>query len=542
MGDDSESEEIFSPQSAPTLDFDDVIGLDEQLTEIEQTILESATGDVPDSFRTLSLLFYGPKGGGKRRTLRAVAGELGSAGYDYQWVESLSRRRTQGAEFLDELFTEAIDHQPTGIVLDCFDQLLSEDVVRTVANRLDTVRQGGDDVVVLSAIDEQQLHHAALWSYIQSVDVVIEVELPDIDRRRGILRDRLSAVSESVDGVDVEAYDLARLARETDQFGVDDLEMVARRAAVTAGTDVGFQPPLDEDDIVAIIASVDRQRIEQIRDEATLTNVDVPAVTFDDVGGYEDVKRTLVEQVQQCLSCRDLGEDLGLDFSGGILLHGPPGTGKTMLIRALANELDYTFIPVHTPGLKAGRGGPTERIPVLFHRAERNAPAILFFDEFDTLATRRGLPKADETAVNTMLTELDGIEQRDGIVVIAATNLPQTLDPALLRPGRFDYHLEIGHPDAAVQAEIFARQTADLPLAADVTPEWFAGMTDEVTGADIAAICERAVTIAMREFDDVTAVTASDIELSCSTMEVAYQEFESGRLHQDDLGPSPAFQ
>ncbi len=198
--------------------------------------------------------------------------------------------------------------------------------------------------------------------------------------------------------------------------------------------------------------------------------------------------------------------------------------------------MNHTFIPVNSSILKGGGGSPAQLIPGLFYRAQRNAPAILFFDEFDLLGTRRGTVGNDDTAVNTLLTELDGVQQLDGVIVIAATNRPETLDPALLRPGRFDYHLEIGPPSQPVQAEIFETHTEEMPLTEDVTPEWFAEMTEAVTGAEISAICERAVTIGMRDQEPDT------MTLSRGNLQDAYADFERGRLFTDDVESSPAFQ
>jgi len=538
MPEEPEPEVLVSPQSPPDLTLDDIIGLSDQVSEIEQTLIESAIGSAPTDYRMMSLMIYGPMGSGKRRLARAIAGELGGHGYAYEQIESLSSMHQQPSEMITSLFEEGADHQPIILLLDCFDDFFSSDAVRTFESRIKKARQNGDQVFVITVVDEEQMH-GTISEYIQAVDVVLEVEQPDIDRRHGILSDRFDDVSDEVTGIKAEDYDINRLARETDRFGVNNLDAVVRRAVLTAQTEVGVEPPVTEDDIVEIISQVDRERIEKIRDEATLTDVNVPNITFDDVAGHERAKRILKEQLQQSATQSELTESVGGSFGGGILLHGPPGTGKTMLVRALANELDHTFIPVNGPALKAGRGGPAAQIPMLFYRAQRNAPAILFFDEFDSLGTHRGIPHTDGSAVNTLLTELDGVESLDGIMVIAATNRPKTLDPALLRPGRFDYHIEIGYPDTETQAEIFATHTDELPLAANVTPAWFGEMTDSVTGADIVAICERAVTIANREQDGVE---ATDLKFTQSTFEKAYTEFKRGRLYAENLDSSPAFQ
>lgn len=525
----------FTLESPPSIDFDDISHLQSQKKELRETIIQTATTNLPDQFRPISATIYGPPGAGKRRLLRATAGELGTHGYNFLQVTSLHEYRAPPPEVIASLFNESSNNQPVTILLDCLDDVFSDDVIRTLSQQLDTVREQGDEIVILSAMGEQQLH-SHLRRFLRHIDLIVEVDRPELDRRDHILQDRLERAAADVEEIVPGKYNIQRLARETDRFGTEDLDRLVRRLVATATTDTGTEPPLTEADVISTIKQVDTERVEKLIDEETLTDVDVPDITFDDVGGHEDAKRRLLEQVEQALTQEDIAERLGVEFGSGILLHGPPGTGKTMLVRALANELDYTFIPVNSSLLKGdGRASAAQIIPSLFYRAQRNAPAILFFDEFDLLGTQRGTV-GEDTTVNTLLTELDGVEQLDRVMVIAATNRPETLDPALLRPGRFDYHLEIGPPESAVQADIFETHTEEIPLVSDVTPEWFAEMVDAVTGAEIAAVCERAVTIGLRESE------APDLELTRSEFEQAYKDFERGRLFTDDLDSSPAFQ
>ncbi len=523
----------FSAESPPALRLEDVTGLEDQKRELRRTLLQGATGEVDDTFRPVSGVVYGPPGSGKRRLLQATAGELGAHGYDLLRVSTLRQGRTGPPEYAEALFDAVPDMQPVTLVLDCMGDFIDDDVARTVVQRCDTARERGQDLVVLSPLESDSLH-GGRPTFLRQVDLVVELERPDLKRRESVLGDRLGRAAESVPSLDPASFDLRRLARETDRFGVDDLDRLVRRLVAEVTSDGGIEPPVAEDDVVGLIERVDAERVERLVDEETLTDVDVPEVTFEDVGGHERAKRRLLEQTERALSPDDAA-GFGVDPAGGVLLHGPPGTGKTMLVRALANELDYTFIPVNSSILQGGRTGPAELIPGLFYRAQRNAPAVLFFDEFDLLGTRRG-PTGDDTAVNTLLTELDGVERLDGVMVIAATNRPETLDPALLRPGRFDYHLEIGRPDESVQAEIFETHTADVPTAPDVTPEWFAGTTDTVTGADVAAICERAVTIGLRDQNP------DELRLSRAEFERAHEEFQRGRLPDDDPEDTPTFQ
>jgi len=540
MDDASESEDsVFRPDSPPEITLDEIRGLDEEVAEIKQDLIRSAAGDVPDELRTMTLLLYGKFGGGKRRVSRAIAGELEKHGYDsYQWVETVEQGRLADSQVIEELLEGAIEGGPTTLVLDCFDEYLMEDAVRVIGSRMKEARQQGEDVVLIGVIDEEEMYTESVRDFIQTVNASIEIEKPDIDRRRHILKNKFQDIEKEVDGFDPERYDLDRLAMETDRFGVSDIESVVRRSALSAFVDTEEMEVPGESEISEIVKDVNDERLERIVDEKTLMGVDVPEIKFDDIGGNESVKEKLVERVRQSLEHNDLADELDLDFGSGILLHGPPGTGKTMLVRALANELEYTFIPTNSARLKGGLSGGTEMIPTFFYRAQRNSPAILFFDEFDSIGIRRDSPIGDEAVVNTLLNELDGVEQLDEVVVIAATNRPEVLDPALLRPGRFDYHFEVDVPDQEAQMDIFRKQTSDIILSSDVTPEWFVEMTEKVTGADIASICERAVTISTR---DQTDVDSSDVQLTQNDFRTAYKEFEDGRLNRRDLDSSPAF-
>jgi transitional endoplasmic reticulum ATPase len=534
---DSEDQSVFSPKRPPEKDFSDVVGLEEEIQEIEERLLVSAKGDIPDGFRTVSLLMYGKKGVGKREFLEAIAGELKEYGYtNYQSVESLEKHDRHGTEIVREVFHGAVEEEPMTLVLDFFDEYVRADSIRVIRNEVEKIRRQGKDVVVLSVMPERVLGDPDARGYIQTVDISLELEKPSIDRREKLLTKRFRSASEDVGGIDSDVYSYERLARETDSFGVDDLESVVRRSAMIAHE---RDEMLTEEGIAEVIESVDKERLERIVDEKTLMGVDVPEITFDDIGGYGDVKDGLRERVQQALTRNDLAKELKLDFGGGILLHGPPGTGKTMLVRALANELDHTFIPINSAKLRGNAmQGPAEMVSGFFYRAQRNSPAILFFDEFDAVGVRRGDPRGDEEAVNAMLSELDGIEQMDETVVIAATNRPEILDPALLRPGRLDYHFEIDIPDEGTQASIFDKQTSEIDTEDDITGEWFSEITEDLTGAEIASVCERAVAISVRGMEDVN---KSDVTLARESLERAYNEFLEGRLDRDSLETSPAF-
>lgn len=529
--------EEFAPRSPPDSGFGDVTGLDEQKQELRETLVDPAEESLPGEFRPVSGIIYGPPGSGKRRLMDGILGELGQ--YDYEVIDlpTLYYSGVETPEVIDSVYDISAENQPIAIVMDFFGEMHNSEVNQAISKRLAEIREEGIDVLTFSIMENQHLH-GSTNSLIREMDVVVELERPGIERREGILSDRIERAANSIDGLQAETYNYRRLARETDRFGVEELEQFARRVAAAAHAKTREDSPLTEEEVVAVAEQVDTERVDRLVDEDTLTDVDVPDVTFEDIGGHKQAKQHLLEQVEQSLSNNELEERWGIEFGTGILLHGPPGTGKTMLVRALVNELDYTFIPVNSSILRGSRqASPAQIIPGLFYRAQRNAPAILFFDEFDLLGTRRGTAGENDTSVNAFLTELDGVEQFNQVVVIAATNRPEILDPALLRPGRFDYHLEIGPPSAEIQAEIFQKQSRGLPVTDEVTPEWFAEMTDQVTGAEIASICERAVTIGLRDCE-----RPDQLRLTKETFEKAYEEFERGRLFHDELDPSPAFQ
>jgi len=232
--------------------------------------------------------------------------------------------------------------------------------------------------------------------------------------------------------------------------------------------------------------------------------VEVPNVTWNDVGGLEDVKRQLREAVQWPLRYPHLFESARLDPPKGALLSGPPGCGKTLLGKALATETGVNFISIKGPELLSMYVGESERsLREVFRKARQAAPCIIFFDEIDALASARSTGREDSgvggRVLSQLLTELDGIEELRGVLVLAATNRPDLLDPALLRPGRFDIQIEIPPPDQAARAKIFEVHLRARPVEKGITPEWLAGQTEGFSGADIEGVCRRAVMAVLAE-------------------------------------------
>ena len=231
--------------------------------------------------------------------------------------------------------------------------------------------------------------------------------------------------------------------------------------------------------------------------------VEIPKVKWKDIGGLEDVKQQLKEMVEWPLKHPDSFKRMGIEPPKGVLLYGPPGTGKTLLAKAVANESGANFISIKGPELKSKWVGESERmIRNLFRRAKQVAPCIIFFDEIDALAPRRGLSygeRTTESIVSQLLTEMSGLEELKGIVVIAASNRPDIIDPALLRPGRFDRQILVPAPDEKARLEILKIHTRNMPLAKDVDLEELSKKTENFSGADIEALCREAAMIALRE-------------------------------------------
>src|SRR5436305_5196272 len=233
--------------------------------------------------------------------------------------------------------------------------------------------------------------------------------------------------------------------------------------------------------------------------------VEVSETSWDDIGGLEDIKNNLTEGVEWPLRHPEVYANARVEAPRGVLLSGPPGSGKTLIARALANQCEASFISIKGPELLSKWVGESEKgIREVFRRAKQAAPCLVFFDELDALAPRRAGGELDGQVGNRviaqLLTEMDGIEGREGVIVLAATNRPELIDPALLRPGRFDLVVELEYPTEEERSAIFAVHTRERPLAPEITMEELARLTPGRSGADIEAICRRASLLALREW------------------------------------------
>jgi transitional endoplasmic reticulum ATPase len=338
-------------------------------------------------------------------------------------------------------------------------------------------------------------------------DREIELGVPDMEGRMEIFQIHTRGMPLHEDVV------LEDFAKRTYGFVGADISAVGREAAMNALRRILPEIDLEEPTIPKEI--LDRLIVKKDDFEAAMREVspsamreilvEVPNVSWEDIGGLEDVKQLLVEAVEWPLRNAESFRRLGIDAPKGILLYGPPGTGKTMLAKAVANESEANFITVKGSALLSKWYGESEkRVEEIFKKARQVAPSIIFLDELDALVPRRGgggagEPHVTERIVNQLLSEMDGLEELHGVVVIGATNRPDIIDPALLRPGRFDELILAPVPDRESRRKIFQVHLKKAPLADDINIDELIDLTDQYTGADIAAVVRKAGRLALRE-------------------------------------------
>jgi transitional endoplasmic reticulum ATPase len=361
------------------------------------------------------------------------------------------------------------------------------------------------DVIVIAATNRPNALDPALRRP-GRFDREIEIPLPDKQGRLEILQIHTRGMPLAKD------VDLVKLAEITHGYTGADLAALVREAALHALRRYLPKINLDEEDIPIEVLENMEVRMEDflaaykeiVPSGLREIYVEIPEVSWDDIGGLEDVKQELRQTVEWPMKNPEMFKRIGIKPPRGILLYGPPGTGKTLLAKAVATESGANFIAVRGPEILSKWVGESEKaVRQIFRRARQVAPAIIFFDEIDSIAPARGFRHdtsgVTDRIVNQLLTEMDGIERLRNVVVIGATNRPDILDPALLRPGRFDRLIYVPPPDYKARLEIFKVHTRKMPLADDVDLEELARRTEGYTGADIAAVCREAAILALRE-------------------------------------------
>ncbi len=521
----------------PAVTYEDIGGLKEEIQKIREMI--ELPLKYPELFERLGIeppkgvLLYGPPGTGKTLIAKAVANETNAYFISLNGPEIMSKFYGESEENLRKVFKEAEENAPSIIFIDEIDAIAPKreevhgEVERRVVAQLLALMDGLKSrgrVIVIGATNRPEALDPALRRP-GRFDREIQIGVPDRNGRKEILQIHTRGMPLADD------VDLDEIADVTHGFVGADLEALCKEAAMNALRRVLPKIDLESDtlppDVLESLEVTRKDFLDALKvvEPSALREVfvEIPNVRWSDIGGLHEVKRELRQAVEWPLKYPHAFKRFGIKPTKGILLYGPPGTGKTLLAKAVANESEANFISVKGPEILSKWVGESEKaIRQIFKRAKQVAPCIIFFDEIDAIASVRGYEtgsRVGERVLNQLLTEMDGLEELHNVVVIAATNRPDLIDPALLRPGRFDKLLLIPIPDAEARLEIFKVHTRNMPLAEDVDFEKLVSLTDGYVGADIEAVCREAAMLALREAIE----NNEDVDKKLVSMEHFYQ-------------------
>ncbi len=496
--------------------YEDIGGLKEEVKKVREMI--EIPLKRPELFEKLGIappkgvLMHGPPGTGKTLLAKAVASESDAHFIAINGPEIMSKYVGGSEENLREFFEEAEANSPSIIFIDELDAIApkreetnGEVERRTVAQLLtlmDGLKSRGQ-VVVIGATNRPDSLDPALRRP-GRFDREIEIGVPDADERQEVLEihTRNMPIAEDVD--------LKKLANTTHGFVGADLESLCKEAAMRVVRrilpDIKSDEEIPEEVLKKIIVTKDdfKSALKEIQPSALReVLIQVPDVKWDDVGGLDDAKQELQEAVEWPLKYPETFQRLGVRPPKGTLLYGVPGTGKTLLAKAVASESEANFISIKGPELLSKWVGESEKgIREVFRKAKQTAPTVIFFDEIDSIASTRSGNDGDsgvtKRVVNQLLTEMDGLEELEDVAIIAATNRPDIIDPGLMRPGRFDRHIKVDVPSEEARIAIFEVHTKGMPLAKDVNLKKLAKSTEGYVGADIEAVCREAAMLTLR--------------------------------------------
>lgn len=512
-------EPVKEPVTTERVTWEDIGDLEEVKERLREMI--ELPMKHPELFRHLGIeppkgvLLYGPPGVGKTLLAKALANEIGAYFISINGPEIMSKFYGESEQRLRDIFEEAQKNAPSIIFIDEIDAIapkreeVTGEVEKRVVAQLLTLMdgiKGRGRVVVIGATNRPEAVDPALRRP-GRFDREIEIRPPDTKGRKEILQvhTRNMPLAEDVD--------LDKLAEITYGYTGADIAALAKEAALIALRRFMTQKKIDLNtpqippdvlkelkvtmsDFLAAMKVIQPTLLREVY-------VEVPKVRWSDIGGLEDVKQQLREAVEWQLTFPEVFERMGIRPPKGILLFGPPGTGKTLLAKAVATESGANFIAVRGPEVLSKWVGESEKaIREIFRKARQAAPTVVFFDEIDAIAPARGMGHDTsgvlERMVNQLLAEMDGITPLNRVVVIAATNRPDILDPALLRPGRFDRLIYVPPPDKQARLEILKVHTRSVPLAEDVNLEALAEKLEGYTGADIEALVREATMLVLR--------------------------------------------
>jgi transitional endoplasmic reticulum ATPase len=499
----------------------------------------------PELFRWLGIdppkgiLLHGPPGTGKTLLAKAVANEAAAGFFYIDGPEIIGPYQGESEQRLREVFEQARQKAPAIIFMDEIDSIATKretvrgETERRLVAQLLTLMDGLEprrNVIVIGATNLVDTLDEALRRP-GRFDREIAVGIPDVEGRREILAIHTRGMPLALD------VELGELARTTHGFVGADLAALVREAAMDALRRNVSRVELADDQIpaqvleqITVTASDFANARKRIQPSAMREiMIQVPTVRWDDIGGMEEAKERLHDGIQLPLRHPEAFRRLGLRPVRGFLLFGPPGTGKTLLAKAVAHEAEANFIAVRASDLLSKWYGESERqIARLFARARQVSPSVIFFDEIDSLAPARsaasGEANVTDRIVSTLLAEMDGLDSLPGVVVIGATNRPTLLDPALLRPGRFDELLYVPVPNRDARLRILEIQTANIPLADDVKLDVLADRTARFTGADLEGLVRRAGLTAFGESQEVREVGMAYFERALARSRASVSE------------------
>ena len=501
-----------------SISYEDIGGIKNEVSRLREMIELPLRH--PELFKRLGfeapkgVLLHGPPGTGKTLLAKAVAHETNANFYTIGGPEIMSKFYGESEERLREVFKKAEENAPAIIFIDEIDSIapkreeVSGEVERRVVAQLLSLMDGMSSrgkVVVIGATNRINAIDPALRRP-GRFDREIEIGVPDREGRLEILQIHTRGMPLEKD------VDLGVIANMSHGFVGADLQAVAKEAGIRALRKV--LPEIDlttenipseilkkivvtMDDFLSVIKEIEPSALREVF-------VEVPDVKWDDIGGLEEIKQELQEAVEWPLKYHALFVHSDATPPKGILLYGPPGTGKTLMAKAAAHESEANFISIKGPELLSKWVGESEKgVREVFRKARQAAPCIVFFDEIDAIAPTRASMGSDshvtERVISQLLTELDGLEVLSNVIIIAATNRPDIIDAALLRPGRFDRLLYVPPPDKEARVQILKIHTSKKPLAEDVKMDILANQTEGYTGADIAALSSAAVMLVLRE-------------------------------------------
>ena len=518
-------------KGVPRTTYEDVGGLHEEIQRVREMVELPLRH--PEIFQRLGIeppkgvLLHGPPGCGKTLLARAVANESEANFFSINGPEIMSKFYGESEARLREIFQQAQQNAPSIIFIDELDAIapkreeVTGEVERRVVAQLLALMDGlggRGNVIVIGATNRPGALDPALRRP-GRFDREIEIGVPDKTARFEILQIHTRGMPLAED------VDLKRLSEMTHGYTGADLAALGRETAMKALRRYLPEINLEEERIPPSVLEKMEIRMEDFSNaykEITPTAmrevyIEVPTVHWTDIGGLDGVKQELREAVEWPIKNPEIFSRLGIRPPKGILLYGPPGCGKTLLARAVATESEANFITIKGPEVFSKWVGESEKaIREVFRKARMAAPSVIFFDEFDSLVPRRGLGYADggvsERVISQLLTEMDGIMNLEDIVIIAATNRPDIVDTAVLRPGRFDRLIYVHEPDEEARKQILKIYTKEMPLAKDVNVNELAKLTINYSGADINGWCREAALVALRKNINAKEVTLADFK------------------------------